>query len=170
MQCNNRSRRMSKPLLGSNLTTILGFTPILFIGGPTGEFMEQLGWSVIVCLLGSLLLSLTIIPVLAAWWLRPGSHARCGEHRVHTTIPAARRWLRATSTAGCFIRACDSLLLPVSFPSIVPIARLRGRRHPQGAVLSFGGARPLSLFGPTSDVGIGARKLSGWRSPLVSSS
>ncbi len=63
--------RMGKPLLGSNLTTILGFTPILLIGGPTGEFMEQLGWSVIACLMGSLLLSLTIIPVLAVWWLRP---------------------------------------------------------------------------------------------------
>ena len=28
---------MRKPLLGSNLTTILGFTPILLIGGPTGH-------------------------------------------------------------------------------------------------------------------------------------
>jgi multidrug efflux pump subunit AcrB len=68
--------RMRKPLLGSNLTTILGFTPILLIGGPTGEFMEQLGWSVIACLLGSLLLSLTVIPVLAAWWLRPAPMAQ----------------------------------------------------------------------------------------------
>ncbi len=64
-------RRLTTPLVGSNVTTILGFLPILLIGGPVGEFMEQLGWSVITCLIGSLLLSLTIIPILAAWCLRP---------------------------------------------------------------------------------------------------
>jgi len=68
-------RRLATPLVGSNLTTILGFAPILMLGGPTGEFMEQLGWSVIACLVGSLSLSLTIIPVLAAWCLRPVSEA-----------------------------------------------------------------------------------------------
>ena len=83
--------RMSKPLLGSNLTTILGFTPILLIGGPTGEFMEQLGWSVIACLLGSLLLSLTIIPVLAAWWLRPGTELLSGESLQHSAVTRHRK-------------------------------------------------------------------------------
>ncbi|TWU39730.1 Cobalt-zinc-cadmium resistance protein CzcA [Novipirellula artificiosorum] len=68
-------RRLTKPLLGANVTTILGFCPILLIGGPTGEFMEQLGWAVIACLIGSLVLSLTLIPVLAAWCLRPSSTA-----------------------------------------------------------------------------------------------
>ncbi len=66
-------RRLTTPLLGSNVTTILGFVPILLIGGPTGEFMEQLGWAVIACLIGSLFLSLSIIPILAAWVLRPTS-------------------------------------------------------------------------------------------------
>lgn len=57
------------PLIGSNATTILGFSPILLIPGPTGEFLGQLGWAVIACLSVSLILSLTIIPVLAAWCL-----------------------------------------------------------------------------------------------------
>lgn len=64
-------RHLAPPLMGSNLTTMLGFIPIVLIGGPTGEFMEQLGWCVIACLAGSLMLSLSIVPVVATWCLRP---------------------------------------------------------------------------------------------------
>lgn len=69
--CRSSVARLTAPLLGSNVTTMLGFLPILLIGGPTGEFMAELGWSVIACLSCSLLLSLTVIPVLAGWCLRP---------------------------------------------------------------------------------------------------
>ncbi|QEF99676.1 Cobalt-zinc-cadmium resistance protein CzcA [Stieleria maiorica] len=74
--CRGSVRHLTTPLLGSNITTILGFTPILLIGGPTGEFMEQLGWSVIASLIASLTLSLTIVPVLAAWCLVPAGDVR----------------------------------------------------------------------------------------------
>ncbi|QEF99674.1 Cobalt-zinc-cadmium resistance protein CzcA [Stieleria maiorica] len=66
-------RHLKGPLIGSNVTTVLGFTPILLLGGPTGEFMQQLGWSVISCLLGSLVLSLTLIPILSSYCLKPNA-------------------------------------------------------------------------------------------------
>ena len=59
------------PLLGSNLTTALAFTPLLLIPGTTGEYLGELGWSVIACLSVSLSLSLSVVPVLAGWSLKP---------------------------------------------------------------------------------------------------
>ena len=96
--CQQTVRRLATPLLGSNITTILGFAPILMLGGPTGEFMEQLGWSVIGCLVGSLLLSLTIIPILAAWLLRPRPTDRLSDQILAETVqvkyvPPRRGWI-----------------------------------------------------------------------------
>lgn len=93
-------RHLATPLLGSNVTTILGFAPILMLGGPTGEFMEQLGWSVIACLVGSLSLSLTIIPILAAWCLRPRPSGRLSDAILAATdqvkyVPPQRGWLKS---------------------------------------------------------------------------
>ena len=52
---------------------MLGFAPILLIPGPTGEYLGQLGGTVIACLFVSLLLSLTVVPVVATWALQlPG--------------------------------------------------------------------------------------------------
>lgn len=62
-------KHLTKPLIGSNLTTILGFTPILLIPGTTGEYLGQMAWAVIASLAVSLILSLTIIPVIAGWSL-----------------------------------------------------------------------------------------------------
>lgn len=52
------------PLTASTLTTVLTFLPIALIPGDTGEFVRTISLSVILALLSSLLLSLTIIPVL----------------------------------------------------------------------------------------------------------
>lgn len=63
-------KHVARPLVASNVTTILAFAPILMIPGPTGEFLGQLGWTVIASLFVSLILSLTMIPILAAWCMQ----------------------------------------------------------------------------------------------------
>lgn len=65
-------KHLLTPLVGSNVTTILGFSPILLIPGPTGEYLGQLGWGVIASLFVSLVLSLSIVPIIAGWSLVPG--------------------------------------------------------------------------------------------------
>ncbi len=52
------------PLLGSTLTTVLAFMPIVLLTGNIGEFIGPLGVSVILALLSSLFVSLTIVPAL----------------------------------------------------------------------------------------------------------
>lgn len=53
------------PLLGSSITTILGFMPIVIMPGPSGEFVSGIALSVIFSLIGSYIISMTIIAGLA---------------------------------------------------------------------------------------------------------
>lgn len=57
---------MALPLFGSTITTVLSFTPIAIMPGPSGEFVGSIGTSVILALFCSLALSFTIIPTLSA--------------------------------------------------------------------------------------------------------
>lgn len=57
------------PLLASTLTTILGFMPIFLLPGNIGDFVGPIAISVVMALLGSLILSLTLIAGLAARYL-----------------------------------------------------------------------------------------------------
>lgn len=60
----------------STITTAAVFVPIGIVGGQVGELFRPFAFTVAVALLASLLVSLTIIPVLAYWFLRaPADHA-----------------------------------------------------------------------------------------------
>lgn len=57
--------RLAIPLIASTLTTVITFLPIVLLPGDTGEFVRSIGISTIAALTSSLLISLTIVPVLA---------------------------------------------------------------------------------------------------------
>jgi len=57
------------PLLGSTLTTILAFAPIVLMPGPAGEFVGGIALSVIFALIGSYLISHTLIAVFAGQFI-----------------------------------------------------------------------------------------------------
>ncbi len=59
-----------QPLLGSTLTTILTFMPIVLMPGPGGEFVSGIALSVIFSLIGSYVISHTIIAGLAGRFTR----------------------------------------------------------------------------------------------------
>lgn len=54
------------PLLGSTLTTIIAFMPIVLLTGNIGEFVGPMGVSVVLALMASFFVSMTIVPALAA--------------------------------------------------------------------------------------------------------
>lgn len=62
-------RHLWLPLLGSTLTTMLAFMPIVLMAGPGGEFIGPLAKSVIFAVAGSWLISLFIIAPIAGRWL-----------------------------------------------------------------------------------------------------
>jgi multidrug efflux pump subunit AcrB len=67
--------QLALPLLGSTVTTALAFLPIATLPGPAGEFVGTIAVSVILAITASFVLSMTIIPALAAWLQQLGRSA-----------------------------------------------------------------------------------------------
>ncbi|MBW4652096.1 MAG: efflux RND transporter permease subunit [Kaiparowitsia implicata GSE-PSE-MK54-09C] len=85
-------RHLTVPLLASTLTTVLAFVPIASSPGSVGEFIGTIGLTVILALVSSLLLSLTVIPALAARLLQGhtmGDRPRWWQHGLQ--MPAVSR-------------------------------------------------------------------------------
>ncbi|MDP9889035.1 efflux RND transporter permease subunit [Pseudarthrobacter enclensis] len=63
-------REVAGAITASTLTTVAVFLPIAFVGDLAGELFRPFALTVTMALLASLLVSLTIVPVLAYWFLR----------------------------------------------------------------------------------------------------
>ncbi len=63
-------KEVATAVTASTLTTVAVFLPLAFIGGIVGEYTHPLALTVTIALLASLLVALTIIPVLAYWFLK----------------------------------------------------------------------------------------------------
>ncbi|SDG74198.1 hydrophobic/amphiphilic exporter-1, HAE1 family [Sinosporangium album] len=63
-------REVSGAVTASTLTTVAVFLPIAMVGGMVGELFAPFAVTVTVALLASLVVSLTVIPVLAYWFLK----------------------------------------------------------------------------------------------------
>lgn len=63
-------REVAGAITASTVTTVTVFLPISFVGGSTGELFRPFALTVTIALLASLLVSLTIVPVLAYWFVR----------------------------------------------------------------------------------------------------
>jgi HAE1 family hydrophobic/amphiphilic exporter-1 len=64
-------REVAGAITASTVTTVAVFLPIAFVGDVTGELFRPFAVTVTIALLSSLLVALTIVPVLAYWFLRP---------------------------------------------------------------------------------------------------
>jgi multidrug efflux pump subunit AcrB len=74
----------------STLTTVAVFLPVAFVGGIAGELFRPFAVTVAVALMASLVVSLTIVPVLAYWFLRKSrASARAGERGSVVAEPLA---------------------------------------------------------------------------------
>lgn len=53
-------------ITASTLTTLAVFLPVVYVGGITGELFQELAWTVSFSLLASLMVAVTVIPMLAS--------------------------------------------------------------------------------------------------------
>ena len=65
-------REVAMAITASTITTVAVFLPIVFVGDMVGELFRPFAMTVSIAMIASLLVSLTIVPVLAYWFLRPG--------------------------------------------------------------------------------------------------
>ncbi|MCY0905424.1 efflux RND transporter permease subunit [Arthrobacter sp. H14-L1] len=63
-------REVAGAVTASTLTTVAVFLPIAFVGSIAGELFRPFALTVTIALLASLAVSLTIVPVLAYWFLK----------------------------------------------------------------------------------------------------
>ncbi|WP_200304733.1 efflux RND transporter permease subunit [Streptomyces adelaidensis] len=68
-------REVSAAVTSSTLTTVAVFLPIGLVSGIVGELFAPFSVTVTVAMLASLVVSLTIVPVLAYWFLKPPKEA-----------------------------------------------------------------------------------------------
>ncbi|MFB2555513.1 efflux RND transporter permease subunit [Herbiconiux liangxiaofengii] len=64
-------REVAGAITASTITTVAVFLPLAFVGDTTGELFRPFALTVTIALLASLLVALTIVPVLAYWFVRP---------------------------------------------------------------------------------------------------
>ncbi|GAA4956415.1 efflux RND transporter permease subunit [Actinoplanes utahensis] len=64
-------REVAGAVVASTLTTVAVFAPIALVGGLVGQIFSSFAITVTVALLASLFVALTIVPVLAYWFLKP---------------------------------------------------------------------------------------------------
>ncbi len=64
------TNEVSTAIVASTLTTIAVFVPVVFLSGMSGILFQQLAYVIAFALLSSLIVALTIIPVLCSKYLR----------------------------------------------------------------------------------------------------
>ena len=84
-------KEVSGAVTASTITTIAVFLPIAFVGGQVGELFRPFAVAIAVALIASLLVALTIIPVLAYWFLRPPRAVRESPERAEQIRAEADR-------------------------------------------------------------------------------
>ncbi|MGV8909722.1 MAG: efflux RND transporter permease subunit [Propionicimonas sp.] len=67
----NAVKEVAGAITSSTLTTVAVFLPIGLVGGQAGAIFRPFAVTVVVSLIASLFISLTVVPVLASWFMRP---------------------------------------------------------------------------------------------------
>ncbi len=90
-------REVAGAVTASTLTTVAVFLPVAFVAELVGELFRPFALTVTMALIASLLVSLTIVPVLAYWFLRaPRTHRHADAGRARGPQPAASASAAAT--------------------------------------------------------------------------
>jgi multidrug efflux pump subunit AcrB len=115
------SGEITGAVLGSTLTTVLVFLPLAFIVGVYGQFFASLSWSLSIAVLVSMVISLTLVPVIAAKFLAgrpmpaPGRLYRLFEWTYERGLTLALRFPLATLTLS-FLAVMGGIILVMGIP------------------------------------------------------
>ncbi|HLS02542.1 MAG TPA: efflux RND transporter permease subunit, partial [Beutenbergiaceae bacterium] len=97
-------REVGAAITASTITTVAVFLPIALVGGMSGVLFRPFAFTVTVAMLASLLVALTIVPVLAYWFLKWRGPSPQGEQA------DVDEFSETTATQGWIQRAYGRLL------------------------------------------------------------
>ncbi|MGE3165921.1 MAG: efflux RND transporter permease subunit [Planctomycetota bacterium] len=122
------AREVGPALVASTLTTLVIFLPLVFVRGVTGVLFRELAYVIVFSLVCSLLVSLSLVPMLASklltrrtqdeprtgWRARLSNAADNGFHRLETSYRDLLRYVLRHRLGTIFVAGClvgSSLLL-----------------------------------------------------------
>lgn len=116
-------REVATAVTASTITTVAVFLPIALVGGITGELFRPFALTVTMALGASLFVALTIVPVLAYWFLgnKKTSHKHAGGPAVATATAATDELEHATRLQRAYLPVIRWTL---KFPAIVLVGAL----------------------------------------------
>ncbi|MFC5436836.1 efflux RND transporter permease subunit [Rhodanobacter umsongensis] len=107
---------VDRPIFYAIAVIVVSFLPIYVLSGPSGTLFRPMADTMVFALVGSLIVTLTLLPVLCAWLMRKGVHER--RNGIFEAIKAvyakgldfclAHAW---GTTSACAILLAASLLL-----------------------------------------------------------
>jgi HAE1 family hydrophobic/amphiphilic exporter-1 len=118
-------------IVTSTLTTLVVFLPLVFVRGQTGLLFRQLGYVVSFSLVCSLMVSLTLVPMLAARLMRKGEGRGRGVRAtlaaaVGTVLRAVEESYHALLAGSLRWRWLTLLLVALAFAGSLEVAQLLG--------------------------------------------
>ena len=111
---------VDRPLFYSVIVIIVSFLPIYVLSGPSGVLFKPMADTMIFALIGSLIVTLTLLPVLCGWLMRKGVRERRNAifERIRSSyarwLDKALAWPRRTVAISGALLAASLLLLMVS--------------------------------------------------------
>lgn len=109
---------VDRPLFYAVAVIVASFLPIYVLSGPSGTLFKPMADTMIFALVGSLMVTLTLLPVLCAWFMRRGVRERrnAGFEAIKSAYAKgldfclAHPW--ATTFASAILLAASLLLIP----------------------------------------------------------
>ena len=109
---------VDRPLFYAVAVIVVSFLPIYVLSGPSGTLFKPMADTMVFALVGSLVITLTLLPVLCSWFMRKGVRER--RNRAFEAIKSvyikgldfclARVW--ATTIASALLLVLSLLLVP----------------------------------------------------------
>ena len=109
---------VDRPLFYSVAVIVVSFLPIYVLSGPSGTLFRPMADTMVFALVGSLIITLALLPVLCAWFMRKGVRER--RNAAFEAVKSvyvkgldfclARPW--ATTFASAIVLAASLLLVP----------------------------------------------------------
>jgi cobalt-zinc-cadmium resistance protein CzcA len=112
------AKDVDRPIFYSVAVIIAGYLPIYALNGPSGKLFKPMADTVAIALVGALILTLTLVPVLCAYWFKKGVHERVNKpfEWVRDVYAGQLEWCldrpKTTMIGATLIFAATLLLIP----------------------------------------------------------
>jgi heavy metal efflux system protein len=120
------ARDVDRPIFYSVAVIIAGYLPIYALTGPAGKLFHPMADTMAFALIGALVLTLTVVPVLVSYWFTKGVKEK-GNRVFDWVRDIYAIWLdwclnhpKITLTAGVLIFAASLLLVPIIGGEFLP--------------------------------------------------